>query len=682
VLLVLCWCACGRSAFAQPASTPTFTKDVAPIIWSRCAGCHRPGAVGPFSLITYDDVKRRATIVARVTAARQMPPWKPAPGKGDFAGARRLTDAELAILREWIANGAPEGRQSDLPTPPKWASGWQLGTPDLVVTMPTAYAVRAESDSRDAFRTFVLPIPLDRPRYVRGIEFRPDNPRVVHHANIGVDRTRSSRLLDARDGEPGYTGGMVQDARYPEGQMLGWTPGESPHLVPDGMQWRLEPGSDLVVQMHLQPTGKPEPLKVSVGFFLTDDPPTRRPVGLRLGSETIDIAAGDSNYVISDRYVLPVDVELFAIQPHAHNLARHMQALATRPDGTALPLIDIEDWDFRWQDVYRYAHPVALEKGTTISMRYAYDNSAANPRNPSHPPGHVIWGQNTSDEMGDLWLQLVARRDADVNTLQQDVRRKAGVEDLSAYTKLLALDPENPLRHDAVAGLSYDAGRLDDAIAHYEQSLALNPKSASTHYNLGIALAAIGRRDDARAHFEQAVSIDPDYAQAHNNLGAMLFVLGETRQALVHYRRAVALRPDSADAHANLATLLSADGDVREAADEFARALKIDADAPVALAGLAWIRATASDPALRRGDEAVTFAERATDRTGGRDLSSLDALAAAYAEVGRFDEAVSVAMRASVQARAAGNISVATRFEARADLYRRHLAYRVSSPVK
>lgn len=668
-----------QSVAAQPRVT--FDKDVAPIIWSRCAGCHRPNASGPFSLITYDDVKRRKTLVANVTARRVMPPWKPLPGKGDFADARRLTDEELVTLQQWIAEGVPEGSGADLPPLPTWESGWQLGAPDLVISMADAYDVPPEDASgSDVFRTFVLPIPNERARYVRAIEFRPDNPRVVHHANIGVDRTRSSRRLDGKDGVPGYAGGMVQDARYPEGQMLGWTPGQAPHAVPAGMQWRLDPGSDLVAQMHLQPTGKHERLKVSVGLFFTDEPPSRTPLGLRLGSETIDIPAGTGDYAIEDSYVLPVDVELLAVQPHAHNLARHMSARASLPDGTVLPLIEIDDWDFRWQDVYRYRTPVALARGTTISMRYSYDNSAGNARNPHHPPSRVVWGQNTSDEMGDLWLQIAPRDPADLAALTQDVRRKASVEDLAAYTKLLKADPGNPLRHDAVASLSFDAGRIDEAIEHYERSLELNPASAPTHYNLGIAYAARGHRDEARTEFQKAVDLDPDYSQAHNNLGAILSVSGDVVGALEHYKRAVQLRPDNVEGRKNFGALLSANGQPGEAAAQFREALALSPDSVPALAGLAWIRATSWNAALRDGDEAVTLAERAAARSGRHDLSVLDALAAAYASVGRFDDAVETANAATAQADSVGMNDVAARFRERAGIYRRHQPYRVPPP--
>jgi tetratricopeptide (TPR) repeat protein len=668
---------------ANAQSHLTFTKDIAPIVWARCATCHRPGEIGPFSLVTYDDVKRRATQIAEVTSRRIMPPWKPEPGKGEFESERRLTDEELRKIQQWISDGAPEGDAADLPPRPVAAlammtsSGWQLGSPDLVVSMSEPYTVRSETDvGGDVFRTFVLPIPVTRPRYVRAIEFRPGNARVVHHANLGIDRTRSSRLLDLRDAEPGYAGGMVRDARYPEGHLLGWTPGQAPHPAAPGLAWRLDPGSDLVAQLHLQPTGKPEPLRVSVGFFFTDDPPARTPVGLRLGSETIDIPPGERRYTIADRYVVPVDVDVLAIQPHAHNLARRMEATAILPDGGMQWLIAIDDWDFRWQDVYRYKRPLMLPKGTTIAMRYEYDNSAANPRNPHSPPARVVWGQNTTDEMGDLWIQMAARANGGFTALSEDVERKRSTEDLTAYTKLLQADPANPLRHDAVAMLYLEARRLDDAIGHFRQSLELNPSSASTHYNLGYALALRGHRDEAVTHFREALRLDPGYAQAHNNLAAMLQLAGRVDEALDHFRRAVALRPDNVEAHDNLAHLLSREGHAKEAVAEFEKALALKSDDPQALSGVAWIRATAADASLRDAPMAIALAERAATLTSRGDLSALDALAAAYASGGRYDEAVAVARTAIAHAIGAGQAAAAAQFRERLALYQKGQPYR------
>jgi len=442
------------------------------------------------------------------------------------------------------------------------------------------------------------------------------------------------------------------------------------------MSWRLERESDLVVQLHMQPTGKPEAVQVSVGFFFTDEPPSRMPVGLRLGSETVEIAAGDRNYAVTDSYRLPVDLEVLAIQPHAHNLARRMDATATLPDGSARPLISIPDWDFRWQDVYRYAKPVVLPAGTTLSMRFTYDNSADNPRNPSRPPRAVVWGQNTWDEMGDLWVQVVPRAGGDQAVLEDDIGRKTRAEDLAAYTKLLDKDPKDPLRHDAVAMLYFQSGRVQEAAAHFRESLRLNPGSGPAHYNLGTALSAERKFDEALTEFQESVNLDPGYAEAHNNLGAMLHLLGRLDEAAVHYGRAVALRPDNVQAQNNLGRLFSQQGRQAEAIDCFRRALALDPDFAAALYGLAWIRAT-SDSSLRDAKEAVRLAERADALTRHNDPPALDVLAASYAAAGLFDQAVATGRSAAAAATSAQMSSLASEILKRLALYEQRQPYLV-----
>jgi tetratricopeptide (TPR) repeat protein/mono/diheme cytochrome c family protein len=658
---------------------PTFSRDIAPIVYEHCVACHRPGEIGPFSLLTYSDVRQHATQIADVTRRRVMPPWKPAHGQVAFVGDRSLSDAQIQTVGAWVAQGAVEGNPSDLPPAPAAASGWQLGTPDLVVTMPAAYALQPAGT--DVFRTFVIPIPTHEAKYVRAIEFRPGNSRAVHHANIGIDRTGSSRRLDAMDAEPGYVGGMVPDAAYPPGYMLGWTPGQRPRPSPDGMPWRLEASSDLVVQLHMQPTGKTEAVQISAGFYFTNDPPVQTPVGLRLGSETIDIPAGQTHYIVSDSYTLPVDVQVLAVQPHAHNLGRTMVATATLPDGSTRPLISIADWDFRWQDVYRYEHPMALPRGTVLYMEYSYDNSDGNARNTSHPPKHVVWGQNTTDEMGDLWVQMVPAAMADLAFLADDIGRKTRGEDLAAYTKLMNAEPGNPLRHDTVAMLSLQGGDAVAAAREFRASLRLNPDSAPTHYNLGIALSIERSYDEAMAEFREAIRVDPSYADAHNNLGALLTLTGQFDAAADHYRQALAIREDNADAHSNLARVLWAQGKGSEAVEHFRRASTLRPDAPSPMAGLAWIRATAPDVSMRNPVEAVTLGERAVALTGHRDPTVVDILAAAYASAGDFDRAAATAREALALASASGSKPLSDQIAARLSMYLQHVAFVSPQPA-
>ncbi len=664
--------ACLLAAPLEAAEPVTFTRDIAPIVFAHCTTCHRPGEVAPFSLQTYRDVRQRMTLVADATQRRLMPPWKPDGPRGVFLDDRSLTDAQIALIQQWAAAGGPEGDPRDLPPTPTFASGWQLGTPDLVVTMEAPYVLRA--DGPDVFRTFVLPIDTASAQYVRALELRPGNGRGVHHANIGVDRTRSSRRLDAADPEPGYVGGMVPDAAYPAGYMLGWTPGQHPRPSPDGMPWRLEPQSDLIVQLHMQPTGRPEPIQVSVGLFFTSEPPARTPLGLRLGSETIDIAPGEAAYQIADSYVLPVDAQLLALQPHAHNLGREVVSDVLLPDGTARPLIAIRDWDFRWQDVYRFAAPLTLPKGSTIRMRFTYDNSPANPRNPFHPPRHIVWGQNTTDEMGDLWVQLVPVRNEDVALLGNDIARKTRAEDIAAYLRILESDRHNPLRYDAVALLYLQDGKPEQAARYFEESLQLNDASAPTHYNLGLALSMLRRYPEALREYETTVRLDPSHAEAHNNLGAMLHVAGRLDEAAAHYRRAFELRPENLEARSNLGRLLLLQNRAAEAASVFEQALQLQPDSVPALTGLAWIRATSASADLRRPGQALALAERARQISGGRDPQALDAMAAACAALGEWDKALQVVNAGIALADATGQQLLANDMRERLALYQQHQA--------
>src|SRR5205814_2167291 len=371
------------------------------------------------------DARRRATLIARATRDRYMPPWKPQ--AGDFAGERRLTDAQIAALGRWAAEGAREGDPADAPPAPRFASDWQAGTPDLVVTLP-AYVLPA--DGRDVFRNFVVAVPVEHSRFVRGLEFRPASG-AVHHANIRIDPTPASRQLDDADPQPGYEGTILHSADYPDGHFLGWTPGQAPPLAQEDMAWRLEAGSDLVVQLHMRPTGKAERVQPSIGLYFTPHAPSRAPSIVRLGRQNIDIPAGAREHRVTDSFTLPVDAEVRAVQPHAHYRARTMRADATLPSGARRPLITIASWDFNWQDRYRYASPFWLPAGTRIDMEYVFDNSDANPRNPDRPPERESWGWRSSDEMADVWLQVMTRSEDGRPRLATASRRNTAPEDAS-----------------------------------------------------------------------------------------------------------------------------------------------------------------------------------------------------------------------------------------------------------
>jgi len=651
----------------------TFNRDIAPILYSRCSGCHYPGGDAPFSVLTYAAARQRATQIAAATKSRDMPPWKAEPGYGEFIGLEPLSESQIDLIQRWVADGAIEGDRKDRQPQPPHRDGWQLGKPDLVVTLPQTYTLQPAGT--DVFRIFAIPLPTTVARFVRGIEFHPGSP-AVHHANIRIDRTGSARRLDEEDSAPGYDGLMPFAAVYPDGHFLGWTPGQVPPLLPKGLAWRLDSGTDLVVQLHMQPTGKPELVAPSIGFFFGNDPPERLPAMVRLGRQSIDIPAGERAYTVTDSYVLPVDVEVQALQPHAHYRAREVKGIAMLPDGTTKWLIYIKDWDFRWQHVYRLVQPMPLPKGTRLEMRWIFDNSVENARNPQRPPRRVLWGQRSADEMGDLWVQVLPRNDRDLEVLTTDLRPKVLQEDVVGYEMLLRNEPNSVALHDDAALLYLALGRSGEAVAHFGASAALKPDSAPTHFNVAVALSVNGRLDEAIREYRLALQIHPDYAAAHNNLGSVLLAQGLGAEALSHLREAVRIDPTNEEARYNLGRAFRALGDTAAAIENFRHALRLKPEAAPVMADLAWLLATAPEDALRDGRLAVQLARRAVDLTGARDSGALDVLAAAYAEVGEFERAVETAQAAlrvaPPQSAAAAAIS------RRAQLYAERRPYRTS----
>ena len=555
------------------AQEVTFTRDIAPIVFQSCVSCHRQGGPAPFSLTTYDEVRRRATQIATVTKSRFMPPWKVEPRVSHFVGQDPLTDAQIASLAAWATNGAPQGDPAALPPVPQLPAGWLLGQPDLIVKPTKAFTLQAQPT--DAFRIFAIRLPVTKRTYVRGIEFHPGNARVVHHANIRIDRTPATRQLDDADPLPGYDGLMPRSAEYPDGHFVGWTPGQVAPLVGSDLAWTLEPGSDLVVQLHLQPSGAVEEVLPEIGLYFSNRPPTRTPTILRLGSQSIEIPPGDARYVIRDAYTLPVDADLLAIQPHAHYRAREIRGMALFPDGTSRLVMHITDWDFRWQHVYREVTPIPLPKGTRLSMEYTYDNSAENVRNPQLPPAKVYWGQRSNDEMGDLWFQLLATNDRDRELMREQITTKMTVEDIAGYETMLRVDPRDAELHDDVALLYMSVGQMPQAVRHFEASVALKPDSAAAHFNLGTVLAQAGRLDDATAAFRAALARRRDYALAHNNLGQVLLAQGKTGEALKHLQEAVRLDAANPQALFGLAEAYAASGSFDLAIETIDRAIKL-----------------------------------------------------------------------------------------------------------
>jgi hypothetical protein len=395
-------------------SPVTFSHDIAPLLYANCTACHREGEAAPFALLTYDDARKHAKQLADVATRRVMPPWKAeadsAEGDPHFIGARRLTDEQIALLKQWVGDGCTEGDPSAAPAPPSFVTGWRLGEPDMIVKMVEPYTLVAEG--RDVYRCFVLPVQVPQGKYIRAVEYRPGNRRIVHHALLtSLPRVMSLLRLassDGRDGGKSFSSGLTPPGERLPGQLGIWTPGMDPQPLPDSIaSFEWPAGSDLVLQLHLHPSGKAETEQSSVGVYLTDRPPVARFRSVVLLDKKLDIQPGDGRYAVHLSRTLPFPADLYGVFPHMHLIGRTVRVTATLPDATVLPLIAIGDWDFNWQNYYQYATPPRLPAGTRIDADWTFDNSSANAANPSSPPQRVRFGEQTTDEMAALIMDLV-----------------------------------------------------------------------------------------------------------------------------------------------------------------------------------------------------------------------------------------------------------------------------------
>jgi hypothetical protein len=406
----------------------TFADQIAPIIYHQCANCHHPGEAAPFSLTSYEEVKKRGALIAAVTKSHYMPPWHAAPDFGEFQGARRLNDEQIALIGQWVKEGMPSGDLAKAPALPHFVDGWHLGKPDLIVTMPKAFPLPASGP--DIYRNFVVPLNITADKWVRAVEFHPGTRAVVHHSLFSYDASGTLRKRDGADGQPGFSG--MSGGRSPKsGSLGGWAVGATPVPLAEGLAYPLPKGSDLVLQEHFHLTGKPEMEQSTVGIYFADKAPERRLMGIQvppvfgLGAH-LDIPPGEKAYTIHDSFVVPVDVKAWAMGAHAHYLARDMKAIATRPDGAQVPLLWIPDWDFAWQDRYPFKEPFVLPKGTRIDVTLVYDNTADNPHQPSNPPKRVWWGEGSFDEMGSMTVQITAVRKEDEHALALSLQSARG----------------------------------------------------------------------------------------------------------------------------------------------------------------------------------------------------------------------------------------------------------------
>jgi tetratricopeptide (TPR) repeat protein len=560
LLVMLCGCRREQEASSVDATSVTFCRDVAPLLFSRCANCHRSGEAGPFSLLTYAEARAHARQIRDVTRSRFMPPWLPEAGHLKFLGERSLSDKEIETLGRWVAGGSPEGDVADLPPTPTFVPGWQLGTPDFVLESPSFQLPAA---GMDRFRNFVLSAPIDQTRWIRAVELRPENPRVIHHARLGIDTTLESVRRDQADLQPGYEG--MAWGQDPSGQLITWTPGMLPDKGTAGAAWKLTPDMKLVLHMHLQPSGKQETLRFRLGFYYADSQPSVRPMILRVGSRDIDVPANEANHIVNDAYELPIDIDVLSIFPHAHKLCRQIVVKAVLPDGGVRTLIAIRAFDEKWHDKYRFEEPVRLLKGTQLKTQFTYDNSPANLRNPHQPPQRVVYGSNANDEMSDVYLQVTPVDPAQYAVLDEHQKQAELQSKIVGYCKTLELNPDDMWSLEGLASCYVAAQQPAKAIELLEQHPQLLNASTQATTILGMAYLATSDAPKAETLLRRALTKDKKLPLAWLGLAQSFVAQQKMKWVEDALRRAIELAPQLTAARLDLVDLLVANQRLDEA---------------------------------------------------------------------------------------------------------------------
>jgi peroxiredoxin len=420
-------CTIVREAAAAARTGPvTYYRDVLPILQNRCQSCHRPGEVGPFSLMTFRDAVRWASDIKEYTRIRQMPPWKIAAGLA-FHNDRRMPAQEIAALAAWVDGGTPQGNPKDAPPAKQFPQGWQLGQPDLVLTVPDGFQVGPTG--KDVFRCFVLPTNLPEDRHVGAVEVRPGNPRIVHHSLLFIDTGGHGRRLEqlaqakqaekdphtgavALDRGPGYSVTMGVGF-VPQGGVGGWAPGQVPRYLPDGYGYFLPKGADVVMQVHYHRNGRLEKDRTQVGLYFAKKKDCK-PIqgGTLFGSQGgigalrlfFSIPAGAEHFKLTGEAWAKDDCTLFVITPHMHVLGKEIKVTLTPPAGKAQTVLAIKEWDYNWQESYAFKEPLRVPAGSRLEVEAYYDNSEGNPNNPFSPPRLVTFGEQTTNEMCFVFL--------------------------------------------------------------------------------------------------------------------------------------------------------------------------------------------------------------------------------------------------------------------------------------
>lgn len=520
------------------------------------------------------------------------------------------------------------------------AQGWQLGEPDLIIKLPTPYSLPLER--ADIFRSFVIPNVTASDRYVHALDFKLDNHEVVHHAEFRLDESDASWQRDQQEAESGFEGMSSTTAHYPEGHFINWVPGKRASKLPEGVAWRLPANADLVVQLHMMPSGSKALIDPQIGLYFVDEPPVLNSQMVWLGSRWLPITAGDSNFTIRDSYELPADVKVMSILPHCHYICKGIKAWATLPEGSSQRLLEIEEWDFYKQDDFRFKPPLSLPRGTSLSVEFIYDNSISNRLNPNNPPQNIEFGPKSSNEMADLWIQVMPNSERESIDLRNSVAHHLAKKIIEGLEQRIKRKPDSK-SYMELARYYRDMGQFPEVVTQLQSALELEPANTMVLEKLAIALTDVGRREEALIYWKRHVQLVPNDPQVRVNLATALGFSNQVAEAELHLKRATELDPNFGLAFFKLARAQSYLGLFDDALRSFRAALTLDPSEPMILNAVARLLATHPDPSKRKPEEALELANRALEHLSVPDSMSLSTLAMAQAATSDFELAVTTA---------------------------------------
>ncbi len=408
------------ATFSLSQAQVTYSEHIAPIIYKNCTSCHRQGEIGPMPFTNYNEVMAWAGMIQYTTEIKYMPPWQPDKTFSTFVGEKGLTDAEIQLIKDWVAAGTPQGDPALEPPLPVFPSGSQLGSPDLVLEMSEDYFI--EGNNTDDYRVFVLPTGLTQDREIAAIEFRPGNSKAVHHALIAYETNGAGAAMDAQTPEYGFES-FGSFGVPTQGTFTGYTPGIQPLMYPEGVGITLPAGADLLVQVHYAPLPTDETDRSRVNIFFKDptDTITREVQRPRITPFNLD--GGFASFRIPPDTIIDFhgtwdvvdDISFISIYPHMHYLGKFWELFAVTPTNDTINIIRINQWDFNWQGAYTFDRMKKIPAGSVVHVNASYDNTANNPYNPSNPPVMVTWGEGTKDEMYLVGTEWVEYRAGDEN---------------------------------------------------------------------------------------------------------------------------------------------------------------------------------------------------------------------------------------------------------------------------